>query len=81
MLLQVPSDPGRLAAWQRPVHAVFEHLPSVQNPLVHWLSDAHALPCGCSAAAQKPFTHVAPAPGHTWLHAPQLLTSFWTSTH
>ena len=63
------------------VQAVSAQKPSTQFPVAQLEPATHALPCGCSAAAQKPFTHVAPAPGHTWLHAPQLRTSVWTSTH
>jgi len=45
---QVPSMPApflaREHAWQSPVHAVAQHVPSTQKVLAHWFPAVHATP-------------------------------------
>jgi hypothetical protein len=43
--LQVPALPARLQESQvPPVHAVLQHTPSAQLPLVHWVPSEHVPP-------------------------------------
>jgi hypothetical protein len=60
MLVQVPTLPVMLHAWQVPVHAVLQHTPSTQLPLTHWPLLEHAAPLA---------SWQTPAPLHCVVHA------------
>jgi hypothetical protein len=50
----VPGVAGRLHAWQVPAHALLQHTPSMQNPLLHWVAAVHASPLFLRASRQFP---------------------------
>src|SRR5262245_36122347 len=64
---QVPFVPvpffAAVHAWQVAVHAVLQHTPSTQKPLVHSASAAHAVPLAKSAQLAPPLHDVGP--GHS----------------
>jgi hypothetical protein len=45
-LLQVPSEPGRLQAWQAAVQAELQQVPDTQCPCWHWVSVEQLAPSG-----------------------------------
>jgi hypothetical protein len=54
LLAQMPTEPAMLQASHAPPHALLQHTPSTQNPLVHALLPLHAVPLPSFA------THVVP---------------------
>jgi hypothetical protein len=55
MLLQVPTEPARLQAWQAPVQTELQQIPDTQWLCRHWVSAEQEAPSGDSP--QRLFTH------------------------
>ena len=69
-LPQTPSEPlpffAAVHATHAPVHAVLQHTPSVQKPLVQSVLSLHCLPC----AQVVPHVSLAPPPQSTSVSVP-----------
>jgi hypothetical protein len=64
--LQLPTEPARLHASQKPVQALSQHTPSRQKPLAHWLLAVQDAPLGrfakqipCATLQLTPVTQCA----------------------
>ena len=68
--VHVPTLPGRLHAWQVPLHAVSQQTPSTQLPVEQTVPSVPQLPPG-----PRQVRWHAPAPSHAFMHEPTLAQS------
>jgi hypothetical protein len=53
-LVQKPTVPARLQAWQAPAQPVLQHTPSTHCPDAHWLAAVQPLPVAFRAVQVPP---------------------------